>query len=74
MRRAVRAEEYAPPRRGDGMYAPGLREPLALYHGLTGSGERWRDTGNTAGLATANLIPIDARDHGRSDKPRDQAA
>jgi pimeloyl-ACP methyl ester carboxylesterase len=56
------------------MYAPGLREPLALYHGLTGSGERWRDTGNTAGLATANLIPIDARDHGRSDKPRDQAA
>ncbi len=28
----------------------GSGEPLVLYHGLTGSGERWRDTGYVAGL------------------------
>jgi pimeloyl-ACP methyl ester carboxylesterase len=53
----------------------GEGEPLVLYHGLTGSGERWRDTGYVAGLADRyELILIDARGHGRSDKPRDQAA
>jgi pimeloyl-ACP methyl ester carboxylesterase len=24
-------------------------EPLVLYHGLTGSGDRWRDTGHAVG-------------------------
>ena len=53
----------------------GSGEPLVLYHGLTGSGERWRDTGYVAGLADAyRLILIDARGHGGSDKPHDQAA
>jgi pimeloyl-ACP methyl ester carboxylesterase len=48
----------------------GSGEPLLLYHGLTGSGERWRDTGYIAGLAEAyRLILIDARGHGQSDKP-----
>ena len=52
----------------------GSGEPLLLYHGLTGSGERWRDTGYVAGLADAYcLILIDARGHGESDKPHDQA-
>jgi pimeloyl-ACP methyl ester carboxylesterase len=53
----------------------GLGKPLVLYHGLTGSGERWRDTGYTAGLSdTYRLILIDARGHGQSDKPLDQDA
>lgn len=53
----------------------GSGEPLMLYHGLTGSGERWRDTGYGAGLADAyRLILIDARGHGRSDKPHDEGA
>ena len=53
----------------------GSGEPLVLYHGLTGSGERWRDTGYVAGLAEAyRLILIDARGHGESDKPHDQEA
>ncbi len=53
----------------------GSGEPLVLYHGLTGSGQRWRDTGYTAGLNDCyRLILIDARGHGRSDKPRDQEA
>jgi pimeloyl-ACP methyl ester carboxylesterase len=50
-------------------------EPLLLYHGLTGSGQRWRDTGYVAGLRDRyRLILIDARGHGRSDKPHDIAA
>jgi pimeloyl-ACP methyl ester carboxylesterase len=53
----------------------GSGEPLLLYHGLTGSGERWRDTGYVAGLADAyRLILIDARGHGKSAKPHNQAA
>jgi pimeloyl-ACP methyl ester carboxylesterase len=53
----------------------GSGEPLVLYHGLTGSGERWRDTGYVAGLMEAHrLILIDARGHGGSDKPYDQEA
>jgi pimeloyl-ACP methyl ester carboxylesterase len=40
----------------------GSGEPLVLYHGLTGSGERWRDTGYVAGLSeTYRLILVDAR-------------
>ncbi len=50
-------------------------DPLVLYHGLTGSGERWRDTGYVAGLSdTYRLILIDARGHGKSDKPHEPAA
>jgi pimeloyl-ACP methyl ester carboxylesterase len=53
----------------------GRGEPLVLYHGLTGSGDRWRDTGYVAGLSdTYRLILIDARGHGESDKPRDRRA
>jgi pimeloyl-ACP methyl ester carboxylesterase len=53
----------------------GSGEPLVLYHGLTGSGERWRDTGYVASLSDAyRLILIDARGHGGSDKPHDRAA
>lgn len=53
----------------------GHGEPLVLYHGLTGSGERWRDTGYVAGLENGHrLILIDARGHGQSDKPHDPAA
>ncbi len=53
----------------------GSGEPLVLYHGLTGSGERWRDTGYVAGLADEyRLILIDARGHGKSDKPREPEA
>ncbi|MGH2617992.1 MAG: alpha/beta fold hydrolase [Thermomicrobiales bacterium] len=53
----------------------GSGKPLVLYHGLTGSGERWRDTGYVAGLReTYQLVLIDARGHGQSDKPHDPAA
>ena len=53
----------------------GEGEPLVLYHGLTGSGERWRDTGYVAGLEDAyRLILIDARGHGESDKPHNASA
>lgn len=48
----------------------GAGPPLVLYHGLTGSGERWRDTGYVDGLGDIfSLILVDARGHGRSDKP-----
>jgi len=44
--------------------------PLVLFHGLTGSGVRWQDNGVVAGLAGRyQLILIDARGHGQSDKP-----
>lgn len=48
--------------------------PLVLFHGLTGSSERWRDTGYVSELATEyRLILIDARGHGESDKPQSAA-
>jgi pimeloyl-ACP methyl ester carboxylesterase len=53
----------------------GSGPPLVLYHGLTGSGERWRDTGYVAGLSDRfQLVLIDAPGHGQSDKPHDPAA
>jgi pimeloyl-ACP methyl ester carboxylesterase len=53
----------------------GRGEPLLLYHGLTGSGERWRDTGYVTGLENAyQLILLDARGHGKSAKPHARAA
>lgn len=52
----------------------GSGQPLVLYHGLTGSGDRWRDTGYVAGLRDHyRLILLDARGHGLSDKPHDPA-
>ena len=48
----------------------GAGPPLLLFHGLTGSGVRWRDTGYVAGLQDHyQIILIDARGHGQSDKP-----
>jgi pimeloyl-ACP methyl ester carboxylesterase len=45
-------------------------EPLVLFHGLTGSGVRWHDNGVAAGLSDGyQLILIDSRGHGASDKP-----
>lgn len=49
--------------------------PLVLQHGLTGYLESWRERGYTEVLAADyRLILIDARGHGRSDKPHDPAA
>jgi pimeloyl-ACP methyl ester carboxylesterase len=48
---------------------------LVLLHGLTGSGERWRDTGYVDGLNDwFQLVLLDATGHGRSDKPHDPTA
>lgn len=48
----------------------GSGPPLALQHGLFGSLEDWRDYGYVSGLnADYTLILIDARGHGKSDKP-----
>ena len=44
--------------------------PLVLFHGLTGCGDRWHDTGIATELsADYRLILIDARGHGASGKP-----
>lgn len=49
--------------------------PLVLQHGLTGYLESWRERGYTEPLgADYRLILIDARGHGRSDKPHEPAA
>ncbi len=51
----------------------GAGPALLLFHGLTGSGVRWRDTGYVAGLQDLyQIILIDARGHGLSDKPHRQ--
>ena len=48
----------------------GAGAPLVRFHGLTGWGARWRDTGIVTGLAADfHLILIDARGHGESEKP-----
>ena len=52
----------------------GTGPPLVLQHGRMGSGRVWHDLGYTAALADRTLILIDARGHGRSDKPRDPDA
>lgn len=47
---------------------------LVLHHGSFGSGSDWRDFGYTEALQRDyQLILIDARGHGASDKPHDQA-
>jgi pimeloyl-ACP methyl ester carboxylesterase len=49
--------------------------PLLLHHGTSGSGASWRETGYTDALARAyQLILIDARGHGASEKLYDPAA
>lgn len=49
--------------------------PLVLHHGSFASGHEWRDLGYTDVLSRTNqLILIDARGHGASDKPHDSAA
>ena len=49
--------------------------PLVLQHGLTGYLESWRERGYTEMLGGAyRLILIDARGHGRSDKPHEPEA
>lgn len=46
--------------------------PLVLMHGRAGSGEDWRALGYVEALQDDyRLVLIDARGHGRSDKPHD---
>jgi pimeloyl-ACP methyl ester carboxylesterase len=53
----------------------GSGPPLVLHHGFTRSLEGWRDNGYTDALTRDyDLILMDARGHGRSDKPHDAAA
>lgn len=48
---------------------------LVLHHGTMGSGPDWEDIGYVEALQDRHrLILIDARGHGRSDKPHDGAA
>jgi pimeloyl-ACP methyl ester carboxylesterase len=55
--------------------AVGSGAPLVLLHGLGDSGAGWRESGLVERLQTRRrLILIDARGHGRSDKPHDPAA
>jgi pimeloyl-ACP methyl ester carboxylesterase len=50
----------------------GQGPPLVVQHGLTSSVERWREMGLVPLLATlCQLVMVDARGHGRSDKPHD---
>lgn len=53
----------------------GNGEALVLHHGTSGSGEDWRDVKYYDALKhDYQLILIDARGHGASDKPYDPAA
>jgi pimeloyl-ACP methyl ester carboxylesterase len=49
--------------------------PLVLHHGLGGSLEAWRQLGYAAALRDrCQMVLLDARGHGASDKPHDRAA
>ncbi len=49
--------------------------PLVLHHGLTGYADTWRDLGYVDELKNDyQLILMDARGHGKSDKPHDPEA
>lgn len=49
--------------------------PLLLHHGFSASLESWRDSGYISQLKHKfQLILVDARGHGKSDKPQDPAA
>jgi pimeloyl-ACP methyl ester carboxylesterase len=53
----------------------GAGAPLVLQHGYSDSVESWYELGYVAALqSTYQLILIDARGHGASDKPHDPAA
>jgi pimeloyl-ACP methyl ester carboxylesterase len=53
----------------------GAGAPLVLQHGYSDSVESWYEQGYVAALqSTYQLILIDARGHGASDKPHDPAA
>ncbi len=53
----------------------GAGPALVLQHGLLGCGEMWHDYGYVDALKGKHqLIIIDARGHGRSDKPHDPSA
>ena len=53
----------------------GAGPPLLLHHGLTGSWRDWEEFGFLDGLQDDyQLIMLDARGHGASDKPHDPAA
>jgi pimeloyl-ACP methyl ester carboxylesterase len=55
--------------------ATGTGPALVLHHGTMGSGPDWVDLGYVEGLKDRHrLVLIDARGHGRSDKPHDPAA
>lgn len=47
----------------------GTGKPLVLLHGFTADHTIWREVGYVERLAGRQLILIDARGHGRSDKP-----
>ena len=47
----------------------GTGKPLVLLHGFTADHTIWREMGYVERLAGRQLILIDARGHGRSDKP-----
>jgi pimeloyl-ACP methyl ester carboxylesterase len=48
---------------------------LVLHHGTTGSGADWIDLGYVDALkADHQLIMLDSRGHGESDKPHDSSA
>lgn len=52
----------------------GAGPPVFLHHGFTGSIEGWRRAGYIDALsARFRVIAMDARGHGRSDKPHDEA-
>jgi len=49
--------------------------PLVIHHGFGSSGHRWRERGWTGSLGSElQLIFIDGRGHGESDRPTDAAA
>lgn len=49
--------------------------PLVLQHGFTGNLKRWHTFGYVSALGSSyQLILVDARGHGASDKPHDPAA
>ena len=53
----------------------GVGPPLVLHHGTFGSWEHWEDFGYLDALKRYHqLVLIDARGHGASDKPHDAAA
>ncbi len=53
----------------------GLGPPLVLFHGTGGSADFWSELGYVNALKTAfQLILMDARGHGHSDKPRTEDA